>query len=189
MEGDFGQDLTAGVETYHRNWNMLDYTQMAGMTAASPSIPDVNTQTAGLFVNYRHAIAERWKLTGGLRFDHAQMQVGAPQASTDLYYQFHDTRRSGNRDNWASGNARLSVALPRSTELFAGVGSTGRLPDAEERYIDVGGMGAKATVGNPLLPVTRNTEVDAGWSEITKPASICAAPVLLLTSRQLHPGE
>lgn len=163
-EGDLGRDITVGIETYHRNWNMLDCMQMAGMTTASPSIPDVNTQTAGSFLNYRHSIAERWKLTGGLRYDHAQMQVGAPQASTDLYYQFHNTRRTGNSDNWASGNARLTLALPRSTELFAGVGTTGRIPDAEERYIDVTGMGANATVGNPLLPVTRNTEIDAGWS-------------------------
>jgi iron complex outermembrane receptor protein len=164
VEGDLGRDFTLGVETYHRNWNMLDYMQMAGMTTVSPAIPDVNTVTAGTFLNYRHAISERWKVTAGLRFDHAQMQIGAPQASPDLYYQFHDTRRTGNEDNYVSGNARLTMALPKSTELFAGVGTTGRIPDAEERYIDVTGMGANATVGNPLLPVTRNTEIAAGWS-------------------------
>lgn len=164
VEGDLGQDLTVGVETYHRNWNMLDYMQMAGMTTANPAIPDVNTLTAGSFLNYRHAISERWKVTAGLRFDHARMQVGAPQASTDLYYQFHDTRRTGNDDNYASGNARLIMELSKSSEWFAGVGTTGRIPDAEERYIDVTGMGANATVGNPLLPITRNTEIDAGWS-------------------------
>jgi iron complex outermembrane recepter protein len=98
-----------------------------------------------------------------LRFDHAQMQVESAQASTNLYYQFHNTRRTSNSDNYASGNARLSFALPKSTELFAGVGTTGRIPDAEERYISRG-MGAGATVGNPLLPVTRNTEVTVGWS-------------------------
>jgi iron complex outermembrane receptor protein len=163
VEGDLGEDVTVGVETYHRNWNMLGYMNMGGMMTVSPSIPDVNTETAGSFLNYRHALTERLKLTAGLRFDHAQMQVGTAQASTDLYYQFHDTRRTGNSDNYASGNARLSLALPKSTELFAGIGTTGRVPDAEERYISRG-MGAGATVGNPLLPVTRNTEISAGWS-------------------------
>jgi iron complex outermembrane receptor protein len=161
--GDLGRDLTAGVESYYRNWNMLGYMKMSGMMTVNLSIPDVNTQTVGSFVNYQHAITDRWKLSAGLRFDHAQMKVDSAMASTDLYYWFHNTRRTSNTDNYASGNARLSLALPKSTELFAGLGTTGRIPDAEERYISRG-MGAGATVGNPLLPITRNTELDAGWS-------------------------
>jgi len=163
VEGDLGQDITAGAETYHRNWDMLSYMNMGGMMTVSPAIPDVNTETAGSFLNYRHAVTARLKLTAGLRFDHAQMEVGSAQASTDDYYQFHNTRRTGNDDNYGSGNARLSLALSKSSELFAGAGTTGRVPDAEERYIDLVGMGA-TTVGNPLLPMTRNTEITAGWS-------------------------
>jgi len=163
VEGDLGQDITAGAETYHRNWDMLNYMNMGGMMTVSPAIPDVNTETAGSFLNYRHAVTARLKLTAGLRFDHAQMEVGSAQASTDDYYQFHNTRRTGNDDNYGSGNARLSLALSKSSELFAGAGTTGRVPDAEERYIDLVGMGA-TTVGNPLLPMTRNTEITAGWS-------------------------
>ncbi len=163
VEGDLGRDFTLGVEAYHRNWNMLGYMEMMGSMMVNPSIPDVDTQTLGSFVNYRHALTDRLKLSAGLRFDHGQMQVESAQASTALYYQFHNTRRTGNSDNYASGNTRLSLALPKSTELFAGVGTTGRIPDAEERYISRG-MGAGATVGNPLLPVTRNTELTAGWS-------------------------
>jgi iron complex outermembrane receptor protein len=163
VEGDLGQDITAGAETYHRNWDMLSYMNMGGMMTVSPAIPDVNTETAGSFLNYRHAVTARLKLTAGLRFDHAQMEVGSAQASTDDYYQFHNTRRTVNDDNYGSGNARLSLALSKSSELFAGAGTTGRVPDAEERYIDLVGMGA-TTVGNPLLPMTRNTEITAGWS-------------------------
>jgi iron complex outermembrane receptor protein len=163
VESDLGSDFTVGVETYHRNWNMFDYMNMTGMLTVTPSIPDVNTLSAGSFVAYHHAITERWKVTAGVRFDHAQMRVDAPQASTDAYYQFHDTRRTGNSDNYPSGNARLTMRLTKSSELFAGLGATGRIPDAEERYINTG-MGANPTVGNPLLPVTRNTEVAAGWS-------------------------
>jgi iron complex outermembrane receptor protein len=163
VEGDFGRNLTAGVESYYRNWNLLGYMKMSGMTKTNPSIPDVDTHATGSFVNYRRSLTERLKLTGGVRFDHVQMQVSSAQASTSLYYQFHDTRRTANNDNYVSGNLRLSLALPKSTELFAGIGTTGRTPDAEERYISRG-MGSGATVGNPLLPVTRNTEVTTGWS-------------------------
>ncbi|MGB7759559.1 MAG: TonB-dependent receptor [Bryobacteraceae bacterium] len=163
VEGDLGADVTVGVETYHRNWNMLGYMNMGGMMTVSPAIPDVNTQTAGAFVKYLRAITERLKLSAGMRYDHAQMEVGSAQASTDDYFQFHNTRRTGDSDNYGSGNARLSYALSKSSELFAGVGTTGRVPDAEERYID-SGMGANPTVGNPLLPVTRNMEISAGWS-------------------------
>jgi iron complex outermembrane receptor protein len=163
VEGDWGRNLTVGVETYNRNWNMLGYMKMGGMMTVNPSIPDVNTQTVGSFASYSRALTDRLRLSGGVRYDHASMTVQSARAGTDLYYQFHDTRRAGNRDNYASGNARLSLALPKSMELFAGAGSTGRIPDAVERYISRG-SGAGATVGNPLLPVTRNTEVTAGWS-------------------------
>jgi iron complex outermembrane recepter protein len=163
VEGDWGRDLTVGVDAYNRTWNMLGYMKMSGMMTVNPSIPDVNTQTLGSFVDYRHSLTDRLRLSGGLRFDHAQTNVQSAQASTNLYYQFHNTRRTGNADNYASGNARLSLALPRAMELFAGAGTTGRIPDAEERYISRG-MGTGATVGNPLLPVTRNTELTAGWN-------------------------
>jgi iron complex outermembrane receptor protein len=163
VEGDLGRDLTAGFETYHRNWDMLGYMNMGRMMTTNPSIPDVDTQSTGGFLDYHHTITDRWKVSGGARFDHAQMQVGTSAASTDLYYQFHNTRRTGNMDNYASGNARLSMGLTKSSEFFAGVGTTGRLPDAEERYISRG-MGAGATVGDPLLPITRDTEINAGWS-------------------------
>lgn len=55
------------------------------------------------------------------------MQVSAPNPNIDLYYQFHDTRRTG----------------------------------TEERYLSRG-MGTGANLGNPLLPITRNTEVMTG---------------------------
>ena len=69
-------------------------------------------------IGVRHAITDMWKLSAGLRFDHAQTKVDAAMASTDLYYGFHNTRRTSNTDNYASGNACLSLVLPKSTELF-----------------------------------------------------------------------
>jgi iron complex outermembrane recepter protein len=163
VEGDLGRELTVGAETYYRNWNLLGYMKMGGMMTVNPSIPDVDTHTVGSFLTYQHALTGRLKLSAGARFDHAQMRVEAAHASTDLYYQFHNTRRTANSDNYASGNARVGYSLPKSMGLFAGLGTTGRIPDAEERYISRG-MGSGATAGNPLLPISRNTEISAGWS-------------------------
>lgn len=161
VEADFGRDFTAGFEAYYRNWNMLGNMRTAMATMVTPTVPDVDTQSVGSFLIYRHAITERLRLTGGARFDHASMRVTAANASTDLYYQFHNTRRTGSIDNYPSGNLRLSLTLPQSLELFAGVGTTGRIPDAEERYFSRT-MSARPTAGNPLLPITRNTEASVG---------------------------
>lgn len=163
VEADFGRNFTGGVEAYDRLWSVAGFMKMSGMLTFNPSVPNVGTRTEGAFVNYHRDLTDRVRLTGGARFDHARMLVEDPRGSTDLYYQFQNTRRTSNNDNYASGNARLSVALSRGMETYAGVGSTGRLPDAEERYISRG-MGTSVTVGDPLLPVTRNTEFAAGWS-------------------------
>ena len=163
IEADWGRHFTLGLESYNRNWNVLGTMKMGGMMTTTASVPDVNTQTLGAYLTYHHSLTDRLRLTGGLRFDHAQSHIQSDRATTNLYYQFHNTRRTSAADNYPSGNARLTYSLPASMELFAGLGTTGRIPDAEERYISRG-MGAGATVGNPLLPITRNTEVAAGWS-------------------------
>jgi iron complex outermembrane receptor protein len=164
-EVDLGRDATLGLESYNRNWNMLDFMRMSGMVTVTPGIPDANTQTFGSFLSYHHSLSERWKLTAGARYDHARMQIQASDASTDLYYQFHGTQRTANLDNYPSGNLQISSALLKSLDWFAGAGTTGRIPDAQERYINLPmGMGttSNAMVGNPLLPITRDTEFSTG---------------------------
>jgi iron complex outermembrane recepter protein len=52
-------------------------------------------------------------------------------------------------------------------ELFAGAGSTVRIPDPVERYIASQRMGSDF-VGNPGLRPTRNTEADAGLTWRTR---------------------
>ncbi len=161
VEADVSRDLTFGVESYYRNWNVLGYMRMMATMMTSNSVPDVDTRTLGAFADYRHSFTDRLRLSGGLRFDHASMSVTNPDATTDLYYAYKGTRRTSNMDNYPSGNVRLSFAAFRAGEVFVGVGSTARIPDAEERYISrKNSMGDN--VGNPLLPPTRNTEFTAG---------------------------
>jgi len=160
-EFDAGKDLTFGFEGYHRNWNMLDFMNMSGMMSMNPALPNVDTNLAGAFADYHHSFSDRFRLSGGLRFDHAAMSTGVPGLDTDLYFAYQNTRSTSNSNNYGSGNLRLSYTLPRQIELFAGAGVTGRVPDAEERFIQEFSM-TESYIGNPNLPVVRNTEATAG---------------------------
>jgi len=160
-ELDVGKEVTFGFEGYHRNWNMLDFMNMSGMMSMNPALPNVDTDLAGAFADYYHSFSERFRLSGGLRFDHAAMSTGVVGLDPDLYFAYQNTRSTSNSNNCGSGNLRLSYTLPRQIELFAGAGVTGRVPDAEERYLLETSMSGP-DIGNPNLPVVRNTEATAG---------------------------
>ena len=158
---DVGKEVTFGFEGYHRNWNMMDFMNMSGMMSTSHSLPNVGTDLAGAFADYRHSFSERLRLSGGLRFDHAAMSTGVAGLDTDPYFAYQNTRSTSHSDNYGSGNLRLSYTLPREIELFVGAGVSGRVPDAEERYLLESSMSGPH-IGNPNLPVVRNTEATAG---------------------------
>jgi iron complex outermembrane receptor protein len=161
IEADAGKDITFGFDSYSRNWDMMGYMKMGSMLSANPSLPDVETTALGFFADYRHAITDRLKLTGGARFDHDSMATNTANLNTDVYHNYQGTRSTNTTDNYASGNLRLSYALPRQVEVFAGIGTTGRVPDAEERYINRVSM-MNVNVGDPNLPIVRNTEGTVG---------------------------
>jgi iron complex outermembrane receptor protein len=161
VEVDAGKNFTLGVEGYYRNWNLLGYMNMSGMLSANPSLPDVGTAAVGGFVAYRRSITDRLRLTAGARFDHDSMAANARNLNTNEYYSYQGTHSTASRDNYGSGNLRISYELGKQSELFAGAGTTGRIPDAEERYINRASM-MSVNVGNPNLPVVRNTEATAG---------------------------
>jgi iron complex outermembrane receptor protein len=165
VEADIGRDLTLGGEGYYRNWNMIGYMNMSGMISSTPAIPDVDTRAFGAFADYHHSFTDRLKFSGGARFDHDSMSASTLGLDTDNYFYYQNTRSTQASDNYGSGNARLSFDLPHSVELFAGVGTTGRVPDAQERYLNYtmmsGGM-MSLDVGDPNLPIVRNTESTVG---------------------------
>jgi iron complex outermembrane receptor protein len=175
LEADAGRDLTLGFEGYSRNWNMMGYMDM-GMPPVwvEPTVPNVGTNELGAFADYHHAFSDRLKLTGGVRFDHNSMASGDRNLDNYLLsyeagyqdylnqiYLYQNTHSTSTKDNYGSGNVRLSFALPHSVELFAGVGTAGRVPNAQERYINSAYM-MTGFLGNPDLPVVRNTETTLG---------------------------
>jgi iron complex outermembrane receptor protein len=165
IEADIGRDLTVGGEGYYRNWNITAHMNMSGMISSGPAIPDVDTHAFGGFANYHHSFTDRLNFSGGVRFDHDSMSTGTSGLDTDNYFYYQNTRSTHASDNYGSGNVRLTFRLRHSVELFAGAGTTGRVPDAQERYLNYtmmsGGM-MMLDVGNPNLPIVRNTESTAG---------------------------
>jgi iron complex outermembrane receptor protein len=178
VEADPGGGVTVGVESYYRNWNVTGTMVSGGMAMLSQSLPDVNTYGTGPYVSYRHAFTGKVLLTGGARYDYASTSIGVPGYSTDLYYQYYGNRNTSATDRYGSGNVSLSYAAIPSLTLFAGIGSNGRIPDAEERFFARAGasgmsgttgmsgmtgmMQENGTVGDPDLHYSRNTEGDIG---------------------------
>ena len=161
LEADVTRDLTIGTEGYYRDWNMMGYMKMGGMMTANQSLPDVGTNLIGGFAAYHHAFSDRLNLTAGARFDHAFTAANADNLNTTAYYVYQNTRQTSATDNYGSGSARLTYSPAGSVQLFAALGTTGRVPDGEERFINRLTM-TSVNVGNPNLPYVRNTEGTVG---------------------------
>ena len=162
VEADLRGGLTIGAEGFYRNWNVVGYMRMMGTVGpGNHSVPNVDTNAVGAFAAYQHPFSDRLRWSGGLRWDYSSTATSAANVNTNPYFNYHGTRATSSNDNYFSGNARLSYTLPLAIELFAGVGSNGRVPDAEERYINRASM-TTVNVGNPALPTVRNTEGTVG---------------------------
>jgi iron complex outermembrane receptor protein len=152
--------LTAGFEGYHRSWDVTNTMRMSGQYVDQLAIPDVGVWAGGFYGIYERSFG-RLELTGGARLDAARMRAKPSALDTTLYLAYSGTAPVSRSDLNPSGNLRLRYPLPAGLELFAGAGSTVRLPDPEERYFALKRMAAN-WVGNPTLRPTRNTEADLG---------------------------
>ena len=154
--------VTVGVEAYHREWNAT--TMLGGMLYAPQfSIPDVRTDSIGLYSEYERSLSDAVKLSFGGRLDTVTTAADESKANTGLYYAYNGTQRTSTTNNFPSGNARMSYKLSFGMEVSGGIGHTVRVPDARERYFALKRMGAD-WVGNPLLKPSRNTGLDGNLS-------------------------
>ena len=162
-EYNFGK-FSLGLEAF--NWNWKSKTRMGSMPAQN-TIPDVDTTDLGVFGEYRGRIGSGIKLVAGLRLDTTQTEADESKANTALYYRYHGTRSTSERDTYPSGNVQISYDVSDNLELFGGVGYSVRVPDAQERYFALDRMGMMEAnygdwVGNPNLKPSKNTEIDIG---------------------------
>ena len=154
--------VTVGVEAYHREW---DATTLLAGAAYNPqySIPDVRTDSFGLYSEYSKSFSDSLKLSLGGRLDSVTTAADSTKANTNLYYAYHSTRLTSMTNNYPSGNARLGYKTSIGIDISGGVGHAVRVPDARERYFALKRMGTD-WVGNPDLQPSRNTGFDAGIS-------------------------
>jgi iron complex outermembrane receptor protein len=153
--------VTAGFESYQRNWDAVNSFRMPAMVADQNIVPNVNTTTAGFFADWNYNITDRIRVGAGARFDTANMAVRSTTINTNLLLAYKGVANLDKRDSNPSLNARFAAGLTNSLEFFVGGGSTVRVPDAQERYFNHRRMGSD-WVGNPALVATRNTEATTG---------------------------
>lgn len=161
IEAELGS-VKAGIEAYHREWNASTGLAGAGY-APQYSIPDVRTDSFGLYSEYSRSLSDRVRLSFGGRLDTVTTAADDARANGDLYYAYHSTRLTSKTNNYPSGNVRLSVKAPLGLQFSGGIGHTVRVPDARERYFALKRMGTD-WVGNPGLEPSRNTGLDGGVS-------------------------
>jgi iron complex outermembrane receptor protein len=168
LEANLG-DLTLGFEAYKRNWNAF-----SSMMGGQFSIPDVDTESLGLYGEYKKNLSDKLKLVAGLRLDTTKTKADSSKANTNLYYDYKDTRSTSKTDTYPSGNIQLFYELQKGTELFVGLGHSVRVPDAQERYFALKRPSGWDWVGNPKLKPSKNTELDLGIKYSTDKALIKA---------------
>jgi iron complex outermembrane receptor protein len=174
LEANLG-DLTLGFEAYKRNWDAVNFMMMMGTQFA---IPDVDTESFGIYGEYKRNLSDRLRLVAGLRLDTTKTKADSSKANTNLYFAYKNTTSTSKTDTYPSGNVQLFYELQKGTELFVGLGHSVRVPDAQERYFALRRPSMPSPswdwVGNPELKPSRNTELDLGIKHSTDRALIKA---------------
>ncbi len=159
LEGGIGA-LTLGFEGFSRGWDAEAY--MAPMTYKTQySIPDVATDSLGLYGLYGWEINPSLRLDFSARVDRVQTEADPAKANTNLYFAYNGTRTTQAVDTFPSGSIRLKYKLSETLEFTAGAGHAARVPDPVEKYYALQRKGTD-WVGNPELDPSRNTGIDAG---------------------------
>jgi iron complex outermembrane receptor protein len=158
VEARFG-GATVGLEAGRRRWDAS--TAMAGMQYREQStIPDVKTDSVGLFAEGHRDLGSDILLTVGGRLDSVRTEADPTIANTELYYAYSGTRVTSVRRTLPGGKVRLAWARPGGFELAATVGHTARVGEANELFIALRRQGHD-WVGDPDLAPARNTGLDA----------------------------
>ena len=162
--------LRYGIDLRQRYW---DAAHIIGMQR-NEMLPDTLSEKLGLWGVYERRSGP-WALETGLRLDLAKSE-----AREDISF-LHDRRpgTTGNRqdDVLPSLYALLSRELGESTEAYAGLGYASRMPDPQERYMNLDRpMANPDWVGNPDLDPVHNLEFQAGirWEAETFDAELSA---------------
>ncbi len=152
-----------GVEYYFTNWDATTsmFNRREGRYRLQASVPDVDTNSIGGYLEHDQTLVERLTLTAGVRVDYIKQEPGKDR--TALYRQFFPDAPSSAEDTYVSGNAQLSWGVTDQIRTFLGYGHTVSVPDPSERFIAIQRMGTPDKpdrVGNAALAPAQNDEID-----------------------------
>jgi iron complex outermembrane receptor protein len=151
---------TLGAEIYRRNWNSASMLAGIGGYATQHSIPDVNIESIGMFVEHARAIGTRLSLDIGGRVDRLAARADAAKADLGLYAAYHGVMSTTRRTILPTGRAKAAYQLSPVLGLAVALGHSARVPEPNEQFLALRRMGTD-WVGNPALDPARNTGVDA----------------------------
>lgn len=155
----------AGADLYVRSWdNRTDrLNRMTATYGSERSIPDVTVQGAGLYGEGRRALGARTRVIAGVRVDASRSEAAVDRTALyRKYYPGADLARSRD-DVLVGGNLQVEQDLAAGLLAWVGYGHGTRLPDPQERYIALTGMGGNPDwVGRPDLSPVQSDEADLG---------------------------
>lgn len=144
---------TAGSDTYWRRWEIDVFDATTGAILNPYLMPTAKTWDLGAYLRGEHT-AGRWQLGAGLRWDRFRTEADEPMPQSGKV-----TNVNRRTDRLLGGYGSVRYAVTETSQLFAGVGRSYRIPTGAERYIQA----SPTYFGNPELEPTANTEIDLGW--------------------------
>ncbi len=182
-------DWEAGFELTQRDWEIANRLG-GGMPNAGPGaeifnamIPDSKSRTYGTYAQASYTISDTQQLDFGLRLDAFQTEVNG-----DIAFLSSQVGSFDDRTEWKP-SAKLVYRQRLNENLIwhAGVGSTARIANAQERYIQLRRPGTMPNwLGNPDLDSPTNTELTTGISWVSERISFNAKVFYSVLSNYIY---
>ena len=155
-ELDTDNFLRYGFDLSQRYW---DANNIIGMQR-NDMLPDTLSEKVGLWGVYERRQGD-WTLETGLRLDLARSEA---REDISFLQGVRGTTTNDQNDVLPSLYALLSRDLSDSLNAYAGLGFASRMPDPQERYMNLNRpMANPDWVGNPDLDPVRNLEFQTGF--------------------------
>jgi len=147
--------LRYGMSATDRYWDANNVIMMN----QNDMLPDVLARTFGIWGVYeRRQDAWAWEVGGRL-----DLSSSEARDSIEFIQELHGTETNETEDLLPSAYALIERDLGDGWRLYAGLGHASRVPDPQERYINLDRPGPNPEwIGNPDLDPVRNTELQAG---------------------------
>jgi iron complex outermembrane receptor protein len=157
---DARKELDTGVLSYglafmERQWDADNVIMML----ENDMLPNVLVRSAGIWTVMEKAF-DAWTYEVGLRLDYA-----SSRARDDISFVNAIQQTSTNKvdDLLGSSYLLMNYLMDQKSSLFFGLGHGERLPDPQERYLNLNRpIGKPDWVGNPDLEPVSNTEIQLG---------------------------